>query len=82
MQIMSSKVPISTPYIFEGKKWMNSYHIHLHLFPMYQTNHQMPLIIFHHFMDRFYIIESLGFSLVYIFDLPLLLTHNTYLNYS
>jgi len=33
-------------------------------------------------MDRFYIIESLGFNLIYIFNLPLLLTQNNYLNYS
>jgi len=32
-------------------------------------------------MDRFYIIWSLGFGQVYIFDLPLLLTQNSYLNY-
>ncbi len=81
MQIMSSKVPISTLiYLKEKNGWIVN-HIHLHLFPMYQTDHQVPLINFHHYMDRFYIIESLGFSLVYIFDLPLLLTQNTYLNY-
>jgi len=33
-------------------------------------------------MDRFYIIENLGFDQVYILDLPLLLTQNIYLNYS
>jgi hypothetical protein len=74
------KVPISTLYILETKKWMN--HIRLHLFPMYQTNHQVPLIIFHPSMDRFYIIENLRFDQVYVLDLPLLLTQNNYLNYS
>jgi len=49
---------------------------------MYQTNHQVPLIIFHPPMDRFYIIGNLGFDQVYIFDLPLLLTWSSYLNYS
>jgi hypothetical protein len=33
-------------------------------------------------MDRFYIIGNLGFGQVYILDLPLLLTQNSYLNYS
>jgi hypothetical protein len=76
-----SKAPISTPYIFEGKKWIIVNHIHLHLFPMYQTNHEVPLITFHPSMDRFYIIRSLGFSQVYILDLPSLLIRNSYLNY-
>jgi hypothetical protein len=33
-------------------------------------------------MDRFYIIESLGFDQVYILDPPLLLTRNSYFDYS
>jgi hypothetical protein len=33
-------------------------------------------------MDKFYIIENLGFGQVYILELPLLLTQNSYLNYS
>ncbi len=41
---------------------------------MYQTNHQLPLITFHLFVDRFYVIGNLGFGQVYILDLPLLLT--------
>ncbi len=49
---------------------------------MYQTNHQVPLITSHPFMDRFYIIGNLGFGQIYILDLPLLLTWNNYLNYS
>jgi hypothetical protein len=56
--------------------------IHLHLFPMFQTNHEVPLINFHPFMDKFYIIWNLRFGQVYIFDLLLLLIQNSYLNYS
>jgi hypothetical protein len=33
-------------------------------------------------MDRFYIIWNLQLGLVYILNLPLLLTQNSYLNYS
>jgi hypothetical protein len=33
-------------------------------------------------MDRIYIIGNLKFDQVYILDLPLLLTRNSYLNYS
>ncbi len=55
--------------------------IHVHLFPMYQTNHQVPLITFHPSMDRFFIIGNLRFGQVYILDLLLLLTWNSYLNY-
>jgi len=57
-------------------------HIHLHSFPMYQANHHMSLIIFHLFMNRFSIIDSLKFDQAYILDPPLLLTQNNYLNYS
>jgi hypothetical protein len=76
------KVLIFIPFILEGKNALIVKHIHLHLFPMYQTNHRMPLITFHPSMDRFHIIWSLGFGQVYILDLPLLLTRNSYLNYS
>jgi hypothetical protein len=68
-------------YLKERSGWIVN-HIHLHLFPMYQTNHHVPLIILHPPMDRFYIIGNLGFDQVYIFDLPLLLIRNSYLNYS
>jgi len=68
------KALISTLYTFEEKNGSIINHIHLHLFPMYQTNHQVPFIIFHPRMDRFYIIENLGFDQVHILDLPLLLT--------
>jgi hypothetical protein len=68
MQNMRPKTPI---YLKERSGWMFN-HIHLHLFPMYQTNHQMPPITFHPSMDRFYIIENLGFGQIYILDLPLL----------
>jgi hypothetical protein len=68
-------------YLKERCGWIVN-HIHLHLFPMYQTNHQMPSIIFHPPMDRFYIIGNLRFDQVYIFDLPLLPIRNSYLNYS
>ncbi len=82
MQIISQKFqPLSLIYLKERSEWI-VHHIHLRLFPMYQTNHQMPLIIFHPSMDRFYIIWNLGFDPVYILDLPLLLTRNSYLNYS
>jgi hypothetical protein len=62
------------PLIYLKKKngWIVN-HIHLYLFPMYQTNHHMSLIIFHPFMDKFYIIWNLGFGQVYILDFPLLL---------
>jgi hypothetical protein len=33
-------------------------------------------------MDKFYIFWNLGFDQGYILDLPLLLTWNSYLNYS
>jgi hypothetical protein len=33
-------------------------------------------------MDRFYIIGNLVFDQIYILDLPLLLTQNSYSNYS
>jgi hypothetical protein len=56
--------------------------IRLHLFPMYQTNHQMQFIIFHLSMDSFYIIWGLGFGQVNTLDLPLLITRINYLNYS
>ncbi len=52
MQIMSQKLK-SLPFIYlkERSGWIVN-HIHLHLFPMYQTNHQMSLITFHLFMNR------------------------------
>ncbi len=82
MQIMTQKLQ-SLPLIYLKKKnqWIVN-HIHLHLFPMYQTKNQVSLITFHPSMDKFYIIENLGFGQVYILDLPLLLTRNNYLNYS
>jgi len=42
----------------------------------------MPLKKIHHFVNKSYIIWNLKFGQVYIFDLPLLLTQNNYLNYS
>jgi hypothetical protein len=57
-------------------------HIHLHTFLMYQANHNMALIIFHVFINRLLIIESLKLDQAYILDLPILLTQNSYLNYS
>jgi hypothetical protein len=80
MQIMTQKLQ-SLPLIYLKKKkeWIVN-HI-LHLFPMYQTNHQVSTT-FHPSMDKFYIIENLRFCQVYILDLPLLLTRNNYLNYS
>jgi hypothetical protein len=33
-------------------------------------------------MNKFYIIKNLRFGQVYILDLPLLLTWNSYVNYS
>jgi hypothetical protein len=82
MQIMSQKFQ-SLPFICLKEKieWIVN-HIHLHLFPMYQTNHQVPLITFHPSTNRFNIIWSVGFGQVHIFDLPLLQTRNSYLNYS
>jgi hypothetical protein len=80
MQIMTQKLQ-SLPLIYLKKKkeWIVN-HI-LHLFPMYQTNHQVS-ITFNPSMDKFYIIENLRFGQVYILDLPLLLTRNNYLSYS
>ncbi len=49
---------------------------------MYQANHNMALIIFHVFINRLLIIESLKLDQAYILDLPILLTQNSYLNYS
>jgi diadenosine tetraphosphate (Ap4A) HIT family hydrolase len=76
------KATISTSYILEEKKWRIVNHIHVHLFPMYQTNHQVSFITFHHFMNKFNIIWSLAFGQVHILDLPLLQIQNSYLNYS
>jgi len=54
------KVPISTPYVFEGKKCMNSQPHSFtsipHVFPMYQTNHHVSCITFHPSINRLYII--------------------------
>jgi hypothetical protein len=47
-----------------------------------QANHHMPLKKIHHFVNKSYIIWNLKFCQVYIFDLPLLLTQNNYLDYS
>jgi hypothetical protein len=82
MQIISQKLQ-SLPFIYlKGwSEWIVN-HIHVHLFPMHQTNHHVLLIIFHPSMDRFYIIWSLRFDQLYILDLPLLLTQHNYLNYS
>jgi hypothetical protein len=60
MQIMNQKLQ-SLP-LLEGKKWMNNSPRSSTSIPIYQTNHQVPLIIFHLSMDRFYIIWSLGFG--------------------
>jgi hypothetical protein len=76
------KTLITTPCILKERSgWMVN-HIPLHTFPMYQTNHHVSLIIFHLSMNRFSIIDSFKFDQVYIFDTPLLLTRNSYLNYS
>jgi len=40
------KAPIITLYILEGKNGWIVNHIHLHIFPMYQTNH---LAIYNHY---------------------------------
>jgi hypothetical protein len=71
------KAPISTLYILQGKKWINNQPHSFTSIPMYQTNHQGPLITFYRSIDRFYIIWSLGFGQVYILDLPLLQTQNS-----
>jgi len=76
------KVSMSTSYILEGKKWMNTQPHSSTSISMYQTNHQVPLINFHLSMDPFSIIWNLGFGQVYILDFTLLLTQNSYLNYS
>ncbi len=82
IQIMSQKLQ-SLPLIYLKEKngWIIN-HIHLHLFPIYQTNHQVPFIIFHPSMNMFNIIWSLRFGQVHILDLPLLQLWNSYLNYS
>jgi hypothetical protein len=76
MQIMSQK-PQSLPLIYlkERSEWIVN-HIHLHLILMYQTNHQVPLIIFHFSTNRFNIIWSLGFGQVRILGLAILQTWN------
>jgi len=82
MEIMNQKIQsIHLIYLKERSEWIIN-HIHLHLFPMYQTNHQVPLITFHLSMKRFNIIWNLEFGQVHILDLPLLQTWNSYLNYS
>jgi len=68
------KAPISTPYIFEGKKWMNNQPHSFTSIPYYQINHHVPLITFHPSMNRFYIIWSPQFCQVYMLDLPFLQT--------
>jgi hypothetical protein len=68
-------------YLKEKKEWTIN-HIPLHLFLMYQVNHRVPLIIFHLSMNKFHIFLSLRFDEIYILDLPLLLTWNSYLIYS
>ncbi len=46
-----SKTPISTLIYLKEKSECIVNHIHLHLFPMYQTNYHVPFITFHPFMD-------------------------------
>jgi hypothetical protein len=72
MQIMSQKLQF-LPFIYLKKKngWIVN-HIHLHLFSMYQTNHQVSHITFHSSMNRFNIIWNLEYGQVHILDLPLL----------
>jgi len=61
MQIMSQKFQFLCPIYLKEINVRIVNHIHLHLLPMYQTNHHVPIIIFHLSMDRFYIIWGLGF---------------------
>jgi hypothetical protein len=60
-------------------------HIHLHLFSIYHpfmSNQSAHIIYNFHPSTKSYIIWSLKFGQVYIFNLPILLTQNGYLNYS
>jgi hypothetical protein len=68
------KAPISTPYIFEGKKWMNNHPHSFTSIPYVLNQSSCVTYNFHPSMDRFYIIWSLEFGQVYIVDLPLLQT--------
>jgi hypothetical protein len=68
MQIMSQKFQyLPLIYLKEKNEWIVN-HIHLHLFLIYQINHQVP------FTTLESKIWSLRFGQVYIVDLPLLLT--------
>jgi hypothetical protein len=79
IQIINQKFQfLSLIYLKERNGWIIN-HIHLRLFLMYQTNHQVSLITFHPSMDRFYIIWSLRFDQVHTLDLLLLQTQNSYL---
>jgi hypothetical protein len=77
-----STTPISTPYILEGKEWMNSQPYSFTSIPQVSNQSSSAAYNFSSSTDRFYIIWSLRFGQVYIFDLPLLQTQNIYLNYS
>jgi hypothetical protein len=82
MQIISQKFQsLYLIYLKERSRWTVN-HIHLHLFLMYQTNHQMSFITFHPSIDKFYISWSLRFYQIHMLDLSLLQTQNNYLNYS
>jgi len=72
MQIMSQKLQSLPLKCLKEKSGLIVNHIHQHLFSMYQTNCEVSHITFHLSMDRFYIIWSLG----------LLLSQNSYVNYS
>jgi hypothetical protein len=66
MQIMSQKLQfLPVMYMKEKCGWIVN-HIHLHLFPMYQTNYQVSFIIFHPSVNRFNIIWNLKFDQVHI----------------
>jgi hypothetical protein len=69
-----SKAPISTPYILERKTWMNTQPHSFTSIPHVSNQSWSATYNFSSFMDRFYIIWTLGFGQVYILDLPLLLT--------
>jgi hypothetical protein len=65
MSIMSQKFQSLFFYIYLKEKngWIIN-HIHLCLFLMYQSNHQVSFITFHPSMNKFYIIWSLRFGQV------------------
>jgi hypothetical protein len=81
MQIINLKLQ-SLPHIYlkEKSAWKLS-----HSFtsiPHVASQLSRATTTFHPSMDRFYIIWGLKFSQIYIPELPLLLTQNSYLNYS